>query len=64
VKENMKHDKGAKSSFLIIIDIDSMVSRGPYHYVRHPIYAAMLVLVIGTAWTKCALNRDEFIFGL
>lgn len=27
----------------------SVVSSGPYHFVRHPMYAAILVFVIGTA---------------
>ena len=27
----------------------SVVSTGPYHFVRHPMYAAILVFVIGTA---------------
>ena len=26
-----------------------VVSTGPYHYVRHPMYAAMLVFVVGTS---------------
>ena len=27
----------------------TVVSTGPYHYVRHPMYAAMLVFVVGTS---------------
>ncbi len=25
-----------------------MVSTGPYHYVRHPLYATALILLVGT----------------
>ena len=27
----------------------TIVSTGPYHYVRHPMYAAILVFMVGTA---------------
>ena len=27
----------------------AVISTGPYHYVRHPMYAAMLVFVVGTS---------------
>jgi protein-S-isoprenylcysteine O-methyltransferase Ste14 len=27
----------------------TVVSTGPYHYVRHPMYAAMLIFVVGTS---------------
>jgi len=26
-----------------------VVSTGPYHYVRHPMYAAMLIFIVGTS---------------
>ena len=27
----------------------AVISTGPYHYVRHPMYAAILIFVVGTS---------------
>ncbi len=35
--------------WLVLMPLDAVRSTGPYHYVRHPMYAAALLFLLGTA---------------
>ena len=38
-----------------------LIQRGPYHWVRHPIYSGLLLMGIGTAMS---CNRVNFFLGM
>ena len=40
------------SGLVVFKEGHELVQRGPYHYVRHPIYSGLLLMVLGTALLK------------
>ena len=51
-----------------VLDGHELVTSGPYAYVRHPIYTAMLLMMVGTAlvvstWEHLAVALPLFLAG-
>lgn len=52
---------GNWSSDVVIKENQELIERGPYHWVRHPIYSSLLLMALGAAvWSGHALGFAIF----